>query len=208
MIYLYVVASIHSIWDDMNSRFWQFKVVPYRSLICSEHEISDYPILRVSLRISSCLDHILEYLGNNSWGFLGFLPNNMTEQTKTRVLGNAVQCCSLALKMSPKKTWTSFTWSFSFLWCPPSSMSATPHPGGEWLVGCSSSFHTLHLSPFYSPRSHQQTPTATGNGSYKGNRESFYIRLLLVLAAIYDSTGSSDVGYGARGEQPVSSKAI
>lgn len=46
------------------------------------------------------------------------------------------------------------------------------------------------------------------NGSYKGNWESFYIRLLLVLAAIYDSTGSSDVGYSAKGEQPVSSKAI
>lgn len=46
------------------------------------------------------------------------------------------------------------------------------------------------------------------NGSYKGNRESLYIRLLLVLAAIYDSTGSSDVGRRAMGEQAVSSQAI
>lgn len=58
------------------------------------------------------------------------------------------------------------------------------------------------------PGSYQQTPAAVGNGSYKGNWESFYIRLLLVLAAIYDSTGSSDVGYRAKGEQAVSSKAI
>lgn len=46
-----------------------------------------------------------------------------------------------------------------------------------------------------------------GHGSYKGNQESFYICLLLVLAAIYDSTGSSDVGY-REGDQAVSSKAI
>lgn len=44
--------------------------------------------------------------------------------------------------------------------------------------------------------------------SYKGNRESLYMRLLLVLAAIYDSTGSSDVGRGAEGELAVSSEAI
>lgn len=34
------------------------------------------------------------------------------------------------------------------------------------------------------------------------------MRLLLVLAAIYDSTGSSDVGRRAEGEHAVSSKAI
>lgn len=34
------------------------------------------------------------------------------------------------------------------------------------------------------------------------------MRLLLVLAAIYDSTGSSDVGRGAKGEHGVSSQAI
>lgn len=34
------------------------------------------------------------------------------------------------------------------------------------------------------------------------------MRLLLVLAAIYDSTGSSDVGRRAEGEHAVSSEAI
>lgn len=34
------------------------------------------------------------------------------------------------------------------------------------------------------------------------------MRLLLVLAAIYDSTGSSDVGRRAEGERAVSSEAI
>lgn len=34
------------------------------------------------------------------------------------------------------------------------------------------------------------------------------MRLLLVLAAIYDSTGSSDVGRRAKGEHAVSSQAI
>lgn len=34
------------------------------------------------------------------------------------------------------------------------------------------------------------------------------MRLLLVLAAIYDSTGSSDVGRRAKGEHAVSSEAI
>lgn len=69
----------------------------------------------------------------------------------------------------------------------------------------SSSFH-----PFCSlhPWVLSTAPWAMGNGSYKGNQESFYICLLLVLAAIYDSTGSSDVRYGAKGEQDVSSKAI
>lgn len=34
------------------------------------------------------------------------------------------------------------------------------------------------------------------------------MRLLLVLAAIYDSTGSSDVGRRAKGEHAVSSQTI
>lgn len=56
---------------------------------------------------------------------------------------------------------------------------------------CSSSF-------LRSPPSSDQQPPPMGIGSYKGNRESFYIRLLFVLAAIYDSTGSSDVDTGRR----------
>lgn len=51
-------------------------------------------------------------------------------------------------------------------------------------------------------------PPAMANGSYKGNWESLYMRLLLVLAAVYDSTGSSDVGRRAEGEHAVSSVAI
>lgn len=45
------------------------------------------------------------------------------------------------------------------------------------------------------------------NGSYKGSWESLYTRLLLVLAAVYDSTGSSGVGRRAEGELAGSSEA-
>lgn len=108
-------------------------------------------------------------------------------------------------------TFTSCFLSFSFAkiaWTSPKShpkhLSCT-----EW-VRCSSSVHTLCQSPPFTtpPTPINKPPWAMGNGSYKGNWESFYIRLLLVLAAIYDSTGSSDVGYRAKGEQAVSSKAI
>lgn len=42
-------------------------------------------------------------------------------------------------------------------------------------------------------------PPAIRTRSHKGNREPFYTHLLLVLAAIYGSAGSSDVGCGAAG---------
>lgn len=70
---------------------------------------------------------------------------------------------------------------------------------------CTSSLHALHPPPFLLAA---PSPWAVANGSYKGNWESLYMRLLLVLAAIYGSTGSSDVGRRAEGEHAVSSKAI
>lgn len=67
---------------------------------------------------------------------------------------------------------------------------------------------TLHFIPPRSPSTPFLPPQAMANGSYKGNWESLYMRLLLVLAAIYDSTGSSDVGRRAEGEHAVSSEAF
>lgn len=57
---------------------------------------------------------------------------------------------------------------------------------------------TMSLSSQH-PRVPSTPPWDLGSGSYKAKWDSFYIRLLLVLAALYDSTGSSDVGLGAKG---------
>lgn len=110
------------------------------------------------------------------------------------------------IKMLHKSIKTLQNWE-SGLYLAKIVLELSPHLLSVWG---SSSFRSLDPSTFIhnTPGSYQQTPWAKGNGSYKGNWESFYIRLLLVLAVIYDSTGSSDAGYRAKGEQAVSSKAI